>query len=162
MAVADHAYWLSGLRVRSDGHGTIDARSEAFGTGDPPVVKEQPTAGTLTGGTRPLTYVRRSQSWGPAPSTPQQNALNLRLTNIGAATVTGSRARLTGNEPLRVRLDSDGDGSVRLDVALPAGATVERIEGPPVPGGEPEVQLDPGGATFRVAEGTRTYLISPP
>ena len=179
MAVADHAYWLSGLRVRGEGRGTIDARSEAFGTGDPPVVEEPSTAGILTGGERPLAYTRRSQSWGPAPVTPRQNALNLNLTNIGRATVTGERARLTGDEPLRVRITSDGDGSLRLDVALPAGVTVERIEGPPVPGTSasarlraasaqsrgapaPEVQLDRDGASFRVAEGSRTYLIGPP
>jgi hypothetical protein len=190
MVVADHAYWLSGLRVREAGHGTIDARSEAFGTGDPPVVKEQPTAGTLTGGQRPLTYTRRSQSWGPAPGTPPQNALNLNLKNIGAATVTGTRARLTGDQPLRVRIESDGDGSLRLDVPLPEGVTVERIEGPPVPGtaararsartratlassararspraraaAAPEASLDRNGASFRIAQGTRTYLIGPP
>jgi hypothetical protein len=169
LAVADHAYWLSGLSVRSQGRGTIDARSEAFGTGDPPVVKDPPSAGTLTGGQRPLAYTRRSQSWGDAPATARQNALNLTLTNIGAATVTGPRARLSGDEPLRVRLQSDGGGTLRLDVPLPEGSTVERIEGPPVPGASgrareaaPEVQLDRGGASFRVAEGSRTYLINPP
>jgi hypothetical protein len=169
MAVADHAYWLSGLTVRGEGHGTIDARSEAFGTGDPPVVKEQPSAGTLTGGERPLAYTRRSQSWGPVPSASRQNTLNLTLTNIAGATVTGRRARLNGDEPLRVRLQSDGSGTLRLDVPLPDGSTVERIEGPPVPGtgattraAAPEVTLDRGGASFRVAEGSRTYLINPP
>jgi hypothetical protein len=178
MAIADHAYWLSGLRVRGQGHGTIDARSQALGTGDPPVVKGQPTAGVLTGGTRPLAYTRRSQSWGPAPAAPRANALNLDLENVGAARVTGDRARLSGDEPLRVRIESDGDGSLRLDVALPEGVTAERIEGPPVPGvgtararaaararataAAPEVQLDRRGASFRVAQGTRTYLIGRP
>jgi hypothetical protein len=162
MAVADHAYWLSELAVRDQGHGTIDARSEAFGTGDPPVVREPPTAGTLTGGQRPLAYVRRSQSWGPTPSTPVRNAINLDLANVGRATVTGDRARLTGDRPLRVRIDSDGDGSLRLNVALPAGATVERVSGRRAPGRGPEVQLDSGGATFRVASGSRTYVIRPP
>jgi C-terminal binding-module, SLH-like, of glucodextranase len=169
MAVADHAYWLSGLRVRGDGHGTIDARSEAFGTGDPPVVEEPPSAGTLTGGTRPLAFVRRSQSWGPVPATPGQNALKLNLTNVGRATVTGPRARLEGDRPLRVRIESDGSGELRLDVPLPEGSTVERVEGPPVPGAgnamrepAPEVRLDREGASFQVAEGARTYLINPP
>ncbi|HEX2233168.1 MAG TPA: hypothetical protein VHG69_07365, partial [Thermoleophilaceae bacterium] len=173
MAIADHAYWLSDLRVRAEGQGTIDARSAAFGFGDPPVVEDPPTAGTLTGGERPLAYTRRSDSWGPAPAEPRANTLNLKLENVGGATVTGNRARLTGDEPLRVKIESDGDGSLRLDVALPEGATVERIEGPPVPGASasrraraaaaaPEVQLDRGGASFRVAQGTRTYLISPP
>jgi hypothetical protein len=169
MAIADHAYWLSGLSVRGQGHGTIDARSEAFGTGDPPVVEDPPSVGTLTGGSRPLAFVRRSQSWGDTPATTRQNALNLTLTNIGAATVTGPRARLSGDEPLRVRIQSDGGGRLRLDVPLPEGSTVERIEGPPVPGvsgrareAAPEVQLDRGGASFQVAEGSRTYLINPP
>jgi hypothetical protein len=138
------------------------------------VVEEQPGGGTLTGGQRPLVYLRRSQSWGAAPSTPARNAIDQKLTNVGRSTVTGDRARLTGDQPLRVRIESDGDGSLRLDVALPAGSTVERIEGPPVPGttaagararaaaAAPEAQLDGAGASFRVAQGARTYLISRP
>ena len=181
-AVADHAYWLSGLRARGGAaNATVDARSEAFGTGDPPLVKNAPGAGVLTGGTRPLAFTRRSQDWGPAPATPERNALNLNLTAVTAATVTGSRARLRGDEPLTVRVRSDGSGALRVDVPLPAGATVERVEGPAVPGAAsrrrsvgsparrraraaaaaPEVQLDRTGASFRVAEGSRTYVIGP-
>ena len=39
--VADHAYWLSRLRARGGGYGTIDAISRGFGQADPPV---SPTA----------------------------------------------------------------------------------------------------------------------
>src|SRR5229473_7250973 len=56
--VADHAYWLSGVKLRSStppvtgGHaeGTIDALSYGFGTGDPIPSATQFGGGTLTGG----------------------------------------------------------------------------------------------------------------
>ena len=163
LAVADHAYWLSELRVRDAGggaRGTIDATSAAFGRGEPPRLDETTSAGTLTGGTRPLAYVRRSRRWGAVPEVAPRNMLDVRLANIGRARVTGSRARLRGDRPLRVRLQSDGAGALRLDVALPAGATAERVEGPPLPGVR-EVALDRRGARFTVGAGTRTYLIRP-
>ena len=174
-AIADHAYWLSGLRVRNRaaGPGTVDARSEAFGLGDPPLEERPPSAGTLTGGSRPLAFLRRSQSRGSAPRIARRNFLDVELDNLSRASVDGRRAKLDGDEPLRVRVRSDGDGQMRLDVRLPAGATVERVGGPAVPGasragGEvhaaaraPEVDLTRGGATFRLAEGSRTYLIRP-
>src|SRR5207249_2610186 len=59
--VADHAYWLSGITLRSatppvtGGHaeGSIDALSYAFGVGDPTPSATQFGAGTLTGGNLP-------------------------------------------------------------------------------------------------------------
>ena len=47
--VADHAYWLSGLHLRTQTQGTIDALSHGFGVGDPPASGLQVGAGTLDG-----------------------------------------------------------------------------------------------------------------
>src|SRR5437016_4309368 len=73
--VADHAYWLSGITLRSStppvtgGHaeGSIDALSYGFGTGDPIPSATQFGAGTLTGGNlpTPLAYTRQYRTWGP-------------------------------------------------------------------------------------------------
>ena len=57
--VADHAYWLSGLRVRdraTSPAATVDARSEGFGVADPAPSGTQASTGTVEGGplsTRP-------------------------------------------------------------------------------------------------------------
>ena len=170
-AVADHAYWLSGLRPRGS-RGTIDARSAAFGTGDPPPGELEQSAGTLNGGAHgPMPYTRRAREWGREPSTEARNALELDLDAIAAATVSGTRARLRGDDPLRVTIASDGPGQLRLDLPFPAGTIADRIEGPPVPraaasvraaASAPEVQVGRERATFRVAEGSRTYLLRVP
>jgi len=178
--VADHAYWLSGLRLRdpkAGPTGTIDARSQAFGAGDAPALGVQPGAGVLTGGARSaLPFVRRSQGRGPAPAQPARNEIDVTFANVGDATATGERARLDGSQPLTVKIGSDGAGRLRLDVPLPAGATVERVEGTAVASARaagaararaavavaaPEAALDRQGATFTVAAGSRTYRIAP-
>jgi hypothetical protein len=118
-AVADHAYWLSGLRLRSPavGQGTIDARSAAFGTGDPPVIEPVPTPGLLQGGERgPTPFVRREQSWGKAPETPKADRLEVTATNVAAAEVDARRARLSCAPEVALR----SDGPLDLRIACPA------------------------------------------
>jgi hypothetical protein len=114
--VADHAYWLSGLRVRDRDAaptGTIDARSHAFGVGDAPVKPLATRAGTLTGGSHgPLPYVSRKQDWGRAPRTRQANRLDVRATNVATATVDVRRARVNCN--VDVGITSDGPLKIRL------------------------------------------------
>jgi hypothetical protein len=169
-AVADHAYWLSALRPRGS-KGTIDARSAALGRGDPPAGELEQGAGTLNGGAHgPMPFTRRARDWGAAPETEAANALRLDLGSIAAATVSGERARLRGDRPLRVTIASDGPGELGLDLSFPAGTTAERIEGPAVPASgsaraaavAPEVEVSRERATFRLAAGTRTYLLSVP
>jgi len=160
--VHDHAYWVSDLRARN-GRGNpgtnparaeIDARSLAFGQGDPrtaPVASangEAPAPSTIEG-TRWTGFERREP----------RNALDVRLENLNRATIDGRRARLSGRRTLRVRIAADGSGTMRLDLRLPVAARVRRIVGGPVPGGAPEVSIDRGGARFRVAGGVRTYVI---
>ena len=114
--VADHAYWLSGLRVRDPRKsktGTIDARSLAFGEGDPKPSGVTQSAGTLNGGAHgPMAYAQREQGWGPVPATPKADRLAVTATNIGEATVDARRARLSCAPQLDIR--SDGPLNLRL------------------------------------------------
>jgi pimeloyl-ACP methyl ester carboxylesterase len=112
--VADHAYWLSGLTIRSStppltgGHpeGKIDVFSHGFGTGDPAPSATGYGSGTLTGGTIPaLAYTSRYKTWGPAPSAPTADRLDINATNIATMTVDPSRARVDCNAGLNVHTD---------------------------------------------------------
>ncbi len=104
---ADHAYWLSGIRVRDEGArgglGRVDAVSEAFGRGDPPVLPTQNTAGVLAGGFFPaLPFTEQSQAWGPAPKRPKADELVLDLANIDRIRVHVRRARLSCDPEIEV------------------------------------------------------------
>nr|MBA3305971.1 prolyl oligopeptidase family serine peptidase [Thermoleophilaceae bacterium] len=175
--VHDHAYWVSGLRARDlagepsvdPARGEVSARSLAFGEGDPPT-KKVTSAGAGAG--PPALNTVEGTDWETIPAVPSENALDLTLENVSAATVDGARARLDGGRRLRVKVSSDGAGSARLSLALPADARVERVEGDPIPprasatrrrahaaASAPEVSLDRDGATFTVAAGRRTYVI---
>jgi hypothetical protein len=113
--VGDHAYWVSGLAVRdAKKDGTFDARSEAFGTGDPKPLGLQQGAGTLDGGTHgPMPYADRSQAWGPVPQTPKADRLDVKATNISTGAVDTARARLSCAPQIDVQ--SDGPLDLRLD-----------------------------------------------
>ena len=169
--VHDHAYWVSDLEARDasgdadtdPARAEIDARSLAFGEGDPPATKVTSAGG---GASPPQLNTVEGTAWSPIPQAARENALDLSLENVSRSTVDGARARLRGGERLRVRVKSDGAGSVRLDLELPDGVTVQRTEGGPVvaqlaAATAPEVALDRAGATFTVAPGTRTYVLSP-
>jgi hypothetical protein len=118
-AVGDHAYWLSGLTVRDPRKaktGTIDARSEAFGVGDPKPTGVSQSGGTLDGGAHgPMPYVRREQDWGPAPAIAKADRLVVTATNVGAATVDARRAGLS----CAPRLDLRSDGPLNLRMECP-------------------------------------------
>jgi hypothetical protein len=112
-AVADHAYWTSGLLTRKAGIGTVDAISGAFGITDAKVLPVQPGAGVLTGGEIPaMAYVSRAQQWGPFGKAPTSDALQLTVTNLKSVTVDMARAGLTCGAKLTVK--SDGPVAVTL------------------------------------------------
>ena len=113
--VADHAYWLSGIRARSAGsRGTVDARSHASGKADPAILPRQAGAGVLTGGTLPaLAYASRSRAWGAAAPALAADRLTLRATNVASVTVHPGRAGLTCAAVLDVQ--TDGPLTVTLD-----------------------------------------------
>ena len=114
-AVADHAYWLSDLRPRTTGNGSLDAVSQAFGTTDATVLPVQTGAGVLTGGEIPaMAYLSRSQQWGPFGHAAPANTLTLKVTNLRTATVALDRARLTARRTLTLDVTADGPTSLVL------------------------------------------------
>jgi hypothetical protein len=117
--VADHAYWLTGLRLRdSTGEaplGRIDTRSEGFGHPDPvPKPTRTSPANLLQGGNLPpLNYSERSKAWGPEPSRPRRDVLHLDAHNLARVTVHPTRARLNCHPTL----DVSTDGPLTLTLA---------------------------------------------
>jgi hypothetical protein len=104
---ADHAYWLSGLTIRSAGStGKIDAVSHGFGVGDPPVLPVALGAGTLNGGSHgPIPYQRRTLDWGPAPAQPKSDRVELTATNLARATLDVPRAGISCSAKIGVTTD---------------------------------------------------------
>ena len=104
---ADHAYWLSGLTVRSTGSaGKIDAFSHAAGLGDPPPLPVALSAGTLEGGSHgPLPYTRRSLSWGPAPVQPKADRVDITASNLAKATLDPKRAGVSCAAQIVIKSD---------------------------------------------------------
>jgi len=145
---ADHAYWLSGLTLRDGGGtnplGTIEVRSEGFGTSDPTASGTMVDGGVLTGGLLPaLSYERQRKEWGPTPSTPVADRLDIRATNISAVTIDAARARVScsaslavqSDGPLDVRLTGCGGGAegVTTGSSLPDTGVAPPAEPPVVP-----------------------------
>lgn len=114
-AVADHAYWVSGVAARDAGKaGTIDVRSEGFGVGDAPVLPVAQSAGTLDGGARgPAPFTQRERAWGSAPAAPKADRLVVRGANVRAATIDTARARVSCAPQLDVQ------GGVELALTCP-------------------------------------------
>lgn len=115
--VADHAYWLSGLRLR-DGSGAaplgkVDAISGGFGTGDPVAGATQTGAGTLPpGNLGALAYTERRREWGPVPKTAKSDTLELTLENLSRVVVSPKRAKISCDTVLTV--ETDGPVTVKL------------------------------------------------
>ncbi len=115
--VADHAYWLSGLKLR-DGSGEaplgeVDARSAAFGWGDPKPKPTQHTEGVLTGGNfAAMPYTEQSRDWGKRPHAKRGDILHLDVENLSRAVVHVHRARLSCHPKLDVT--TDGPVTVKL------------------------------------------------
>jgi hypothetical protein len=115
LSPADHAYWISGLKLRDPGsQGTIDVRSHGFGHGDAPVLPLAPGAGTLDGGSHgPLPYTRRTFDWGPAPPESKADVLDIKATNLSAVTIDPRRARVS----CRAKLNVVSDGPLEVTLA---------------------------------------------
>jgi hypothetical protein len=108
--VADHAYWLSGLKLRNSGGnaplGQVDARSEGFGLIDPAENPTQTYPGTLEGGNLgPLSYDERRKSWDPPTPTAAHDVLHLDAQNLAQVIVHPGRARLSCHPQLDVTTD---------------------------------------------------------
>ena len=100
-AVADHAYWLSGLRVAEGAeYGTIDVRSLGFGRGDAPVGEVVPGGGTLETHRGPTPYVSRTRDPSGAPVAPRRDRLVFESTDVARVVVDPRRARVSCNAQL--------------------------------------------------------------
>jgi hypothetical protein len=131
----DHAYWLSGLRLRSTSHtasngdpvGEIDAFSHGFGVGQPTASGQQLGAGTLTGGNLgTLLFTRQLQTWGAVPRAARADVIDISATNIATVTIDARRARVDCR--VRLNIHSDGPLKVRLVDCPPAGRAGRRGE----------------------------------
>ncbi|MPY99174.1 MAG: hypothetical protein GEU97_14475 [Actinophytocola sp.] len=115
--VADHAYWLSGLRLR-DGDaaptGTIDVYSAAHGVGDRLVLPVETGAGVLDGGqNQAMAYTSETRDWGPAPKTVTADRLDIDATNVAEVVIDPQRAGVTCGAELAVTTD----GPLRVELA---------------------------------------------
>jgi hypothetical protein len=165
-AVADHAYWVSGLRVRDpkeSPRGTIDARSAAFGYNDAEPLPIETSQGVLVGGAHgPMPYQRRERKWGPEPKLAKTRKLFVRARNLSSATFDGARARL-GCAP---KLYLSTDGPLDLGVACAQKPKVRRCTSRvslalPRLAGRPnaEVTVISRGRTLATASGARILRI---
>jgi pimeloyl-ACP methyl ester carboxylesterase len=120
--VADHAYWLSGLRLRdtSKPRGNVDVRSEAFCVGDAPASATQFGAGVAA-----TPYTREYKTWGGAPQAPCADTLDVSATNVSRIVVDARRARVDCN--VTINLTSDGPVDVQIvNAGSPCGRTVQQ------------------------------------
>jgi poly(3-hydroxybutyrate) depolymerase len=165
--VHDHAYWVSGLRVRAGARGEISAVSsvpppgpgrpgDPFGRAGDPVVA--PVDSWNGDAPQPETVV--GSDWSALPNVPRGNRLRLRLDNVGRARIDGARAGLTGRRCLHVTIESDGPARVALALRLPSGARTRK--GNACRGSAPiarNVALGRRGGTFAAATGTHSWVI---
>ncbi len=119
--VGDHAYWVSGLTLRSTTHtssngdpeGEIDAVSHRFGVGDPTPSPLQVGIGELDGGNLgTLHFASFAKTWGSTPSASASDSIDITATNIATATIDVARAGADCN--VAVHISSDGPLSVNL------------------------------------------------
>jgi hypothetical protein len=152
--VHDHAYWVSGVRLTDaeglTAKGVVDARSRAFGVADPATTRTQ-GAGVMQ-----LPYSEVGLDWVEPEPAAVENALELTLANVSAATLDVRRARLDPRAPLTVESTADGASSLLLAGRFPGRVTVTR-DGEPID----VARAADGSVTLPVAEGEHTYVISP-
>ena len=166
-AVADHAYWLSGLHVRDPKapvRGRIDARSAGFGHGDPEVLGVRSSAGAHDGGSHgAMPYTRREQHWGGAPKLAKTSKLFVNARNLAGATIDGTRARV-GCAP-KLYVETDGPLDLGVSCAPAAGSkrcasrvslALPRLAGRP----NVEVTVTRKGRTVARASGRRVVRIA--
>jgi hypothetical protein len=117
--VGDHAYWVSGLTLRSakDAAGNpdaeIDAISRGFGTGDPKASGLKTGIGQLTGGYMgPIQYASFKQTWGATPSAPRANEIDVSATKLAAATIDVARAHVSCQA--KIKITTDGPVAITL------------------------------------------------
>ncbi len=110
--VADHAFWVSGLKLRnraSGARGVIDVRSDGFGLADAVSRRGDPSVGVLRGRNGAEPYFDRSQVWDAPKPVPARNRLVIRATNIASVVIDARRARVSCRPELVVIADGPLD-----------------------------------------------------
>jgi hypothetical protein len=107
---ADHAYWLSGIRLRDASGdaplGSIDVRSHGFGVGDPKPGDTQRGGGALPGYLGALSFTEQSKAWeAKAPAEPTADRLDVDARNVRSLTIEPARARVDCDAQLAVKTD---------------------------------------------------------
>lgn len=156
--VHNHAYWVSELALRDESgepasdpaRGEIDARSLAYGEGDPETSPVGPGANLELPGVNGVSTIEGTK-WDKIPQVPVENALELELENVAAARIDGARARLDGSAPLRITYTADGSGTIEITIDLPAGAVAEG----------PGAAITPDGLRLDVAAGEGEITVTP-
>ena len=125
--VADHAYWLSRIQLRTSNGtcrgnttsgcgstGTLDAISGGFGGADATQSGPQPGGGVVTGGSLypVMPYTEIKQTWEAPPASPRSDAITFVATNVKAVAIDPRRAHVTCGVTLTVK--SDGPIAVSL------------------------------------------------
>jgi hypothetical protein len=114
--VSDHAYWLSGVKLRdpAGGTGRIDVLSHGFGAGEPDPSATQTGSGKVTGGyfLPEYPFTRAFKTWGPGPPAPVADVLDVSASNVRTVNVDTKRARVSCAAKLMVETDGP------LDVVL--------------------------------------------
>lgn len=108
--VADHAYWLSNLKVRNVGTagegGLVDAYSHGFGLGTSKGKGVASSTGILQGGAHgPMLYLRSSQDQEDAEKINTLDRLTITAKNISTMTVDVRRARLSCSPVIKAVTD---------------------------------------------------------
>lgn len=113
--VANHAYWVSGLKVRQSGSlGTFDALSHGFGLSDPKPSGVKDGTGTLVGGhLGPLHYISQTQTSGRAPHAGRSDSITITATNIATAVINVARAKVDCHAKLTIH----SDGPIKVTLA---------------------------------------------
>jgi pimeloyl-ACP methyl ester carboxylesterase len=113
--VGDHAYWVSHIKpVKGATEGTVDAFSHGFGVRDPRASNTKVDVGTLEGGNLgTLVYDVRKKTWGPIPSAPAGDRLDLKTEDVKAVTINVRRAKLG----CHAAVDVDTNGPVAIKLA---------------------------------------------
>jgi hypothetical protein len=130
--LGDHAYWVSGLKLRDSGStGQIDAVSHGFGLGEPVASITQPGVGELTGGNYgPIQFTSRTKTWSAPAHVPKANSIDVTTSNISKASLAVRRAAVTCSAKLNITTDGP------IDITLPGcGRTVHAdASASPLPG----------------------------
>jgi predicted esterase len=117
------AYWVRAVGARQSGPGVtaqVDATSDAIPSTRVGLVKTQ--GPVVTTDTPPLLGAYQQQAWQTGPPASPTARVDMRLVNVGSATLQLARAGLRAGEPGTVTLQTDGATALTLANLAPNAA----------------------------------------